>query len=218
MSRPKVALLSTDRIADAALALVDSGAPFGVNALARKLGVTPSSLYNHVDGKDAIIELMRARVVADHMPTHVYKSWDHAVVEIMRQQRAMYAAHPALVPLIVGKTITDAHAIEHYDQLATALVEAGFSNDEVLSLVAVLDAFAIGFGLDLTSPEAIWQPSGSTHTLGKLIENSAGGAARSDAAFELGLELLLGALHARLNGAASRTAQVTPAAGADSPD
>ena len=54
MPRPRVRLLSVELIADAAIALADSGEPFGVNALARRLGVTPSSLYNHVDGKDAI--------------------------------------------------------------------------------------------------------------------------------------------------------------------
>ncbi|MEV8268593.1 TetR/AcrR family transcriptional regulator C-terminal domain-containing protein, partial [Microbacterium sp. NPDC076911] len=170
MARPKVALLSAGRIADEALKLVDSGTPFGVNALARRLGVTPSSLYNHVDGKDAIIELMRARVVAEYMRGFAHESWDQAIAEIMRQQRTMYAAHPALVPLIVGKTITDAKAIEHYDLLATSLVDAGFPEDEALALIAVLDAFAIGFGLDLTAPDEIWQPPGETKTLGRLID------------------------------------------------
>ena len=59
MARPRVPLLSADRIADAAIELVDSGDAFGVNALARRLGVTPSSLYKHVDGPDRITQLMR---------------------------------------------------------------------------------------------------------------------------------------------------------------
>ena len=43
MPRPRTPLLSTDRIGDAAMELVDAGRPFGVNAVARHLGVTPSS-------------------------------------------------------------------------------------------------------------------------------------------------------------------------------
>ena len=62
MPRPRTPLLSTDRIADAAMELVDDGAPFGVNAIARRLGVTPSSLYNHVRGRDEIVELMSGRL------------------------------------------------------------------------------------------------------------------------------------------------------------
>ncbi|MEV8268691.1 TetR/AcrR family transcriptional regulator, partial [Microbacterium sp. NPDC076911] len=59
-------------------------------------------------------------------------------------------------------------------------------------------AFAIGFGLDLTAPDEIWQPPGETKTLGRLIDGSVGGSERSDAAFEVGLELLIGSLRARL--------------------
>ncbi|MET4156773.1 TetR/AcrR family transcriptional regulator C-terminal domain-containing protein [Agromyces sp. PvR057] len=198
MARPKVPLLSVDRIADAALELVDSGAPFGVNALARKLGVTPSSLYNHVDGRDGIIELMRGRFAAEAGAQLHDGPWDEIVAETLRAQRRMYARHPNLVPLIVGKTITDPFVIASYDHLASTLVAAGFPDDEVLGVIALLDAFAIGFGLDLASPHDIWQPDGETQTLGRLIADAPHGDERSDRAFELGLDLLVESLRGRL--------------------
>ena len=68
MPRPRTPILSVDRIADAAIELVDEGAGFGVNALARRLGVTASSLYNHISGRDEIIELMRARLATQSIP------------------------------------------------------------------------------------------------------------------------------------------------------
>lgn len=198
MARPKVPLLSVDRIADAALELVDSGEPFGVNALARKLGVTPSSLYNHVDGLDGIIELMRGRFSTEAGAQLQHGTWHEIVAETLRAQRRMYARHPNLVPLVVGKTITDPFVIESYDRLASTLLEAGFPDDEVLGVIAILDAFAIGFGLDLASPEEIWHPQGETQTLGRLIAEAPHGDERSDRAFELGLELLLDSLRGRL--------------------
>lgn len=198
MARPKVPLLSADRIADAALELVDSGAPFGVNALARLLGVTPSSLYNHVRGRDEIVELMRGRLAERYLPELPTGTWDEVVSGTLRGHRRLYAEHPNAIPLIVGKTITDPLVIASYDNLATALHQAGFPDDEVLVVVAILDSFALGFGLDLASPDEIWQPQGSTETLGRLLANAQRGAARSDRAFEEGLELLLDSLRLRL--------------------
>ena len=198
MPRPKVPLLSTDRIAEAALDLVDSGEPFGVNALARRLGVTPSSLYNHVHGRDQIIELIRGRLGARYLPELPNGSWDEVVSSTMRSLRRMYAEHPFAVPLIVGKTITDPSVIASYDNLTTALAGAGFPDEEVLVVVAILDSFALGFGLDLASPDDIWQPETPTATLGRLVAGAERGVERSDRAFELGLELILDALRLRL--------------------
>lgn len=198
MPRPKVSLLSVDVIADAAIELVDSAEPFGVNALARRLKVTPSSLYNHVDGRDAIIELMRGRLGERYLPAFVAEEWDAVVASTMRALHRLYADHPLIVPLIVGKTMTDPGAIATYDTLATALVEAGFPDDEVLAIIAILDAFALGFALDATSPDEVWRPEGPTRTLGRLLAGTPRGRERSDRAFEIGLELLLDSLRARL--------------------
>jgi AcrR family transcriptional regulator len=198
MPRPKVSILSTEVIADAAMELVDSGEPFGVNAVARRIGVTPSSLYNHVDGRDAIVELMRGRLAERYLTGLPDGPWDDAIVRQLRTQRRMYAEHPFLVPLIVDKTITDPAVIAAYDRTATVLVDAGFPREEVLAIVAVLDSFAIGFGLDLASPDDVWRPETPTATLGALLADAATGDDRSDRAFEIGLELLMESLRLRL--------------------
>jgi AcrR family transcriptional regulator len=198
MPRPRVRLLSVDLIADAAIELVDSGEPFGVNALARKLGVTPSSLYNHVDGKDAIVELMRGRLSQRYLAAPKTGGWEDVVTATIRTLHRLYAEHPLIVPLLVGNTITDPHVIAEYDALATALVDGGFPDDDVLTLVAILDAFALGFGLDQTSPEEIWRPGDDTRTLGRLIAGAKVGEERSEQAFEIGLDLLMQALRSRL--------------------
>jgi AcrR family transcriptional regulator len=198
MPRPRTPLLSTDRIADAAMALVDEGDPFGVNAVARRLGVTPSSLYNHIAGRDEIVELMRGRLVQRYTPESLDGTWDQVVERMLRAQRRMYAEHPFLIPLIVGKTITDPSVIASYDRLASGLAEAGFHEDDVLEVIGIIDAFSIGFGLDLASPDDVWRPETPTEILGRLVESGARGAARSDRAFEAGLELLLDGLRLRL--------------------
>ena len=202
MPRPSSPILSADRIADAAIALVDDGRAFGVNALARELGVTPSSLYNHVEGKDAIVELMRGRLAvraAISVPDGL--AWDEVVAYVVRAQRAMFAEHPLVLPLLVGKPVTDVTVLGYYEALAEALLSAGFPDDEVLVIVAVLDAFALGSGLDLSAPPEVWQAEPGS-ALGRLVAGGEPGHVRADRAFDLGVELLLASLRARLAAAA----------------
>ncbi len=202
MPRPSSPILSADRIADAAIALVDDGRAFGVNALARELGVTPSSLYNHVEGKDAIVELMRGRLAvraAISVPDGL--AWDEVVAYVVRAQRAMFAEHPLVLPLLVGKPVTDVTVLGYYEALAEALLSAGFPDDEVLVIVAVLDAFALGSGLDLSAPPEVWQAEPGS-ALGRLVAGGEPGHVRADRAFDLGVELLLASLRDRLAAAA----------------
>jgi AcrR family transcriptional regulator len=199
MPRPRTPILSVDRIADAAIELVDEGAGFGVNALARRLGVTASSLYNHISGRDEIIELMRARLGGQAIPeVPGGASWDEVVSLIVRGQREMYAAHPFVVPLIVGKTITDPGVINAYERMASALVAGGFPDGDVLTIISVIDSFSLGAGLDLAAPDDVWAPTESAATLSRLVKASGHGRERSDKAFETGLGLLLDSLRMRL--------------------
>ena len=199
MARPHRPVLTAEIIADAALELIDSGAPFGVNALARALGVKPPSLYNHVDGLEAIIELVRGRL-ADRYMTNMPATapWDETIESIIRAERLMYTSHPHVVPLIATSTVTDQQAITAYDTIASALVDAGFPDDEVLVLVQLFDAFALGSGLDYAAPDAVWRPEGETRNLGRLLELEPRGKVRSNQAFEIGLAMLLAAMRARL--------------------
>ncbi|MGO4455571.1 TetR/AcrR family transcriptional regulator [Arthrobacter sp. RAF14] len=199
MARPRTPVLTAARIADAAMELIDSGKPFGVNALARALGVQPSSLYNHLDGRRAIIELVRGRLVERYLaaiPDEL--PWDEAVELVVRSERRMYTEHPHIVPLIATETVTDAAAIASYDQMAAILLRGGFPEHEVLVLIQLLDAFALGSGLDYAAPEDVWEPATPTLHLTRLLSYQPSGKVRSDQAFEIGLDMLLTSLRARL--------------------
>ncbi|GAA1498969.1 TetR/AcrR family transcriptional regulator C-terminal domain-containing protein [Paeniglutamicibacter kerguelensis] len=201
MARPHRPVLTAEIIADAAIALIDSGEPFGVNALARALGVKPPSLYNHVQGLEAIIELVRGRLADRYMADlPVNAPWDETIESIIRAERVMYTSHPHVVPLIATSTVTDQQAITAYDSIASSLVDAGFPDDEVLVLVQLFDAFALGSGLDYAAPDAVWRPEGETRNLGRLLELEPRGKVRSNQAFEIGLSMLLDAMRVRLEG------------------
>lgn len=202
MGRPAKARLSPEAIADAAVELIDSGHPFGLNAVARRLGVQPPSLYNHVDGIDGIVELVRGRLAAQYLvdvdETDEGIAWDEIVEAMVRAERRMYTEHPYVVPLIATSTVRDEGVIRSYDLKATQLVRAGFPESEVLVIVQLLDAFALGSGLDYAAPDAVWEPSGPTLTLGRLLDAGPLGRARNERAFEIGLGILMAGLRERL--------------------
>ncbi len=100
MGRPPTPLLSTDRIASAAMDLVRATGEFTMPDLARKLKVSPSSLYNHVSGRGQIVELLRERAMSevqlpDDQPD---RPWAEAVADILRSYRRSYARYPRLIP------------------------------------------------------------------------------------------------------------------------
>ena len=201
MARPLSPKLSLDLIAEEALALIDSGQPFGVNALARRLGVTPSSLYSHVSGRDEIVELVRARMIPDvGMHPDPTLPWDEALQATLWAQRRMYASHPHAILLLVELTITSPDVVAFYARLADLLTDAGFPESDVLPIIEMLDALAIGFGIDQASPSAIWQTSDTSSRFGRLLATAEHGDGRSDHAFELALSLLIDALRRRLEG------------------
>jgi len=199
MARPHQPVLTADIIADAAIALIDSGQPFGVNALARALGVKPPSLYNHVQGLEAIIELVRGRLSSRYMAElPIDAPWDQVIELIIRAERLMYTSHPRIIPLIATSTVTEPRVILAYDTIASAMVDAGFPDEEVLVLIQLMDAFTLGSGLDYAASDVVWQPEGETRNLGRLLRLEPKGTVRNNQAFEIGLEMLLTTLRTRL--------------------
>lgn len=191
MPRPKTPLLRPEWIADAAIELVDAGEPFGVQAIAKRLGVTVSSLYNHVSGRDEIIELMRSRLDRGVFQPPQDVSWDEHLALVMRAQRRVYAEHPLIVPLITGTTITSPRVVAGYEGVARVLLAAGFSEGDALMVLSAMDSYSLGAGLDLASPDEVWRPEEPGSALSRVIAAEADPRQRSDRAFEFGMSILI---------------------------
>ncbi|MDV8021699.1 TetR/AcrR family transcriptional regulator C-terminal domain-containing protein [Rhodococcus sp. IEGM 1330] len=192
MGRPSVSLLDTERITTAALALVADTGGFTIPLLAKKLGVSPSSLYNHVSGREEIVELLRERAMSEvALPGHGL-DWRETVAQIARAYRGSYARYPRLIPLLTEHAVNSAHAFGMYNALADALTAAEFGPADVLNIITVLDSFVLGSALDLAAPEAPWRPSVEVGpALRAALDTASSKSSRSDEAFEYGLRALL---------------------------
>jgi AcrR family transcriptional regulator len=198
MGRPPVPILSRDGIASAALDLVNTTGGFTIPGLARKLKVSPSSLYNHVSGRDQIVELLRERAMSevDFPEDCPDRPWTDVVADIMRSYRRSYARYPRLIPLLTLHPVNSTHAFIMYNALAVTLRRAGFDAADTLRVITMFDCFVLGSALDLAAPEEPWESAAEVGP--ELAAALATGAKpdRADDAFEYGLAVLLRGLTA----------------------
>lgn len=190
MGRPKVAILSEDRIASAAMELVSATGGFTIPELARRLGVSPSSLYNHVTGREQIVELLRGKAMSAVELPDPDGHWIDVVAAIARSYRDSYARYPRLIPLLTAYPVSSTHAVSMYNALAAALSGAGFGAADTLRVITLIDSFVLGSALDAAAPAAPW---GSSEDVGPQLAAALAAAAqdRAEDAFEFGLAVLL---------------------------
>jgi AcrR family transcriptional regulator len=199
MGRPPVPLLSLDRIASAAMDLVNTTGGFTIPELARKLKVSPSSLYNHVSGREQIVELLRERAMSEvALPEDCPdRPWTDAVADIMRSYRRSYARYPRLIPLLTLHAVNSTHAFTMYNALAATLSRAGFDATDTLRIITTFDCFVLGSALDLAAPEEPWESGAEVGPeLAAALATGAPQPDRADDAFEFGLAKLLRGLSA----------------------
>ena len=113
MGRPKVAILSSDLIATAAMDLVSAQGGFTIPELARRLKVSPSSLYNHVSGREQIIELLREKAMSEVRLPDLTGPWIDVVGDIVRSYYRSYARYPRLIPLMTAYPVGSHQAVAH---------------------------------------------------------------------------------------------------------
>ncbi|MBB2947516.1 AcrR family transcriptional regulator [Actinoplanes lutulentus] len=195
MGRPATPKLSVEKIAAAALALVDKKGEFTIGEVAAALAVRPSSIYNHLAGKTEIIEAMRALIFTEDPALLASGFWMDTLRALLRQYRDAFGRHPRLIPMLTAHTVSSPDVVHMYDDIATVLSEAGVPTAQLLDVITVLDSFVIGSALDIAAPDQVWDPANArTPVLVKAIEAAGEGRPRADRAFELGLDLILGSL------------------------
>ncbi|BBZ33047.1 TetR/AcrR family transcriptional regulator C-terminal domain-containing protein [Mycolicibacterium confluentis] len=201
MGRPRTPLLSAERIAEAALSLVQSTGGFTMPGVAQKLKVRPSSLYNHVSSRDEIVELLRERAMSEvELPADdPERPWREVVADIMRSYRRSFARYPQLIPLLTEHAVNSTHAITMYNALAVTLARAGFDAADTLRAITLMDSFVLGAALDVAAPDEPWQSSAQVGPeLAAALATGAPKPQRADDAFEFGLAVLLRGLRPAL--------------------
>lgn len=152
MARPRTPILSPSKIADAALELVEQTGDLQMVALARHLGVVPSSLYGHVRGRAEVIDLARLRMLEQIEPLSPDDDWRAAVDGLLRQLAAHYSRHVRLLPLIFATSFSAERAIAVYEPVFAALLTGGFRPDQLRLIITMVEFQAMGLAQGLPEP------------------------------------------------------------------
>ncbi|BDY29966.1 TetR/AcrR family transcriptional regulator [Mycolicibacterium mageritense] len=202
MGRPRVALLSRDKIGAAALKLVSRDGDFTMPGLARELGVQVAAVYHHVPaGRSEVIEMVRV-LVAQNIDDAAFDRlpWDEAFVVWTRSYLDAFSGHPAAVRLLATEPIRDPDLIAAYNPVAAGLSRAGFVDGEIIAVITAVENFVLGAALDASAPDlaAAADQDGIEPELRRALDAAPSGAARARQAFDLGVSALVAGLRARL--------------------
>lgn len=222
--RPRKAVLDLDMIVNAALeVLSESGlAEFSLGRIAAKLGVKTPALYNHVDSRAELIAQMRNRT-SSNIDTAPFLElpWDEALVPWAWSYRAAFTIEPHLTALLAVAPLGPAdRSVINNERMIDSLDRGGWPLDEQISVMVACESFIIGSALDsLAGPDNLALPHHPTATnpaeetaqrhfpatpkyLAALQARDARGTVENtlpaDTAFELGLEVFIDGLRARL--------------------
>ncbi|WP_417218354.1 TetR/AcrR family transcriptional regulator [Arthrobacter sp.] len=197
--RPRGELLNRTKIAAAAVRFVgDRGyEALTMSALARALGVSASALYNHVDSKQDVLQLVQDRVMDDvdcsgfsGLPLHeALRRWAWSYREV-------FARHAPLVPVIAVLPVSGSpRTLRMYEEVAAGFARAGWARERVIPAIVALESFIFGSALDAVAPQDIFEVG---HLAGEVPAFAAAVHSQkasvqdpAEDAFEYGLEALL---------------------------
>jgi AcrR family transcriptional regulator len=158
-TRPR---LNRERVLLAAVALADREGPesLTVRRLADDLQVHPTSLYNHVPSKEAILDGVVDRLLTEaDLPAEVatWQSWVSAMAVAMRE---LARAHPGAF-LVLTRRAADNPAAFRFSELGVAAFErGGFSLRQAVSAVQAVSLALLGLALNECPPPGDWvQPT-----------------------------------------------------------
>ncbi|QLY33553.1 TetR/AcrR family transcriptional regulator [Nocardia huaxiensis] len=147
MPRPKVPLLSRERIRGAALTLIDrDGLPeLSMRKLAAELGVQAASLYGHYPTKDDLLDDI-ARGIMSRVDTSGFESgdWCEGLVDWARSYRAALVRHPNFVPYLASGPGNRDENLRAADAVHGGLISAGWPPREATMIGAATRYLVMG--------------------------------------------------------------------------
>lgn len=146
-----------EQLQAAALELVDEQGLAGLTMrnLAAGLGTGPMTIYNYVDGREGLEELVSEAVMGETRWAETPGDWPAQVVSVAEGMWRAVRAHPHAIPLILTQRSSDIATLAPAEALLRALARSGRSGVELLVAFRVVSGFVTGFAqAELTSPFA----------------------------------------------------------------
>ena len=150
MSAPRRQRLSRRRIVTAALRLIDREGldAFTMRRLGRDLGVEAMALYHYFPSKEALLDEVVERVVAEMEPPRGQAAgWEDVFRQVLRSYRDLAHVHPHVFPLLGRRTVRRAEGLQPVEWALDLLRQAGFDPEGALHGFRTLSSYAFGYAL-----------------------------------------------------------------------
>jgi TetR/AcrR family tetracycline transcriptional repressor len=147
--------ITPDRIADAALRLIDAHGTEGltVRALAQELGVGTMTLYWYVQNKDEVLDLIGDRVLAEVPAPSMELDWRDSVRQGAADVRAAFLRHARAVSIVIERGAIGPSSLRLLESTLAVLRAAGFGDRDAVDAYVTLSNFVTGSCSYETSPQ-----------------------------------------------------------------
>jgi len=139
--------LSRERVLRAAVVLADTDGieSLTMRRLGQDLGVEAMSLYNHVAGKDDILDGIADLVFSEIDLPSALADWKPAMRLRAISAREALVRHPWASSLMQSRTKPGPATLRHHDSVIGRLRDASFTVDMTAHAFSVMDSYIYGF-------------------------------------------------------------------------
>ena len=139
--------LSRERVLRAAVVLADTDGieSLTMRRLGQDLGVEAMSLYNHVAGKDDILDGIADLVFSEIDLPSALADWKTAMRLRAISAREALVRHPWASSLMQSRTKPGPATLRHHDSVIGRLRDASFTVDMTAHAFSVMDSYIYGF-------------------------------------------------------------------------
>src|SRR5215510_6668084 len=139
--------LSREQVLRAAIDLADSEGieTLSMRKLGRALGVEAMSLYNHVDGKDAMLDGMVDLVLQEIDLPSPEEDWRAAMHRTAISAHDVLLRHPWACSLVMSSDRVHLARLRYIDAILGRFRQAGFSAELTFHAYHAIDSHIIGY-------------------------------------------------------------------------
>jgi AcrR family transcriptional regulator len=144
---PRPRSLTPDRLAKAALDVIERDGPFGLSmrAVAGELGMGTMSLYRYVQSREQLESLVVDLVLEDlDLDVARCKNWIDKATQLAVRAHAAATAHPAVTPLLLARRHASLPALRWGEALLGVLTEAGLTGERRVIAFRTIVAYVFG--------------------------------------------------------------------------
>ncbi len=145
--------ITPDRLADAALRIVDEGGldSLTVRSLAHEVGVGTMTIYWYVQNKEEILDLVSDRLLANVVLPAPDPDWRISARATARAVRGAMLSHARALPVMVGRGSFGPNGLRVIEHAIAVFRTAGFDDMEAADAYFAVSNYVTGFSLMQTA-------------------------------------------------------------------